>query len=113
MVYPAMEAAADLVSEGLELSVVNARFVKPLDAELILQLAKRFGKLITLEENVLQGGFGTAVLELLEEQGVQAQVLRIGYPDQYIEQGEQHELRAMHGLDKAGITKSVRTFQAV
>ncbi|MDD2501912.1 MAG: 1-deoxy-D-xylulose-5-phosphate synthase [Geobacter sp.] len=110
MVYPAMEAAADLVSEGLELSVVNARFVKPLDAELILQLAKRFGKLITLEENVLQGGFGTAVLELLEEQGVQAQVLRIGYPDQYIEQGEQHELRAMHGLDKAGITKSVRTF---
>jgi 1-deoxy-D-xylulose-5-phosphate synthase len=110
MVYPAMDAAADLAQEGLDLTVVNARFVKPLDAALLLQLAKRFGKLITLEENMLQGGFGTAVLELLEEQGVQARVLRIGYPDQYIEQGEQHELRAMHGLDKDGIVKTVRMF---
>jgi len=110
MVYPAMDAAADLAAEGLDLTVMNARFVKPLDAELILQLAKRFGKLITLEENAMQGGFGTAVLELLEEQGVRAQVLRIGFPDQYIEQGEQHELRAMHGLDKAGIAKTVRMF---
>lgn len=110
MVYPALDAAADLASEGLELSVVNARFVKPLDAELLLQLVKRFGRLVILEENALQGGFGTAVLELLEEQGIQAQVLRIGYPDQYIEQGEQHELRAMHGLDKEGIAKSVRMF---
>jgi len=110
MVYPAMDAAADLAAEGLDLTVMNARFVKPLDAELILQLAKRFGKLIALEENAMQGGFGTAVLELLEEQGVRAQVLRIGFPDQYIEQGEQHELRAMHGLDKAGIAKTVRMF---
>lgn len=110
MVYPALDAAADLATEGLDLSVVNARFVKPLDAELLLQLVKRFGRLVTLEENALQGGFGTAVLELLEEQGLQAQVLRIGYPDQYIEQGEQHELRAMHGLDKEGIAKSARMF---
>lgn len=110
MVYPALDAAAELATEGLDLSVVNARFVKPLDAELLLQLVKRFGRLVTLEENALQGGFGTAVLELLEEQGLQAQVLRIGYPDQYIEQGEQHELRAMHGLDKEGIAKSARMF---
>lgn len=110
MVYPAMDAAASLAAEGLDLAVVNARFVKPLDEELLLQLVNRFGKLVTLEENALQGGFGTAVLELLEEQGVQAEVLRIGYPDQYIEQGEQHELRAMHGLDKDGIAIKVRTF---
>ena len=110
MVYPALDAAAELATEGLDLSVVNARFVKPLDAELLLQLVKRFGRLVTLEENALQGGFGTAVLELLEEQGLQAQVLRIGYPDQYIEQGEQHVLRAMHGLDKEGIAKSARMF---
>lgn len=110
MVYPALEAAAALAAEGLDLSVVNARFVKPLDAELLIQLVKRYGKLVTLEENALQGGFGTAVLELLEEQGIQAQVLRIGYPDQYIEQGEQHELRAAHCLDKEGIAKSVRLF---
>mgnify|MGYP001809588504 FL=1 len=110
MVYPALDAAADLAKEGMGLTVVNARFVKPLDAELLLQLAKRFGRLVTLEENALQGGFGTAVLELLEEQGIQAQVLRIGYPDQYVEQGEQHELRAMHGLDKEGIAKSAWMF---
>ncbi|QOX79234.1 1-deoxy-D-xylulose-5-phosphate synthase [Trichlorobacter lovleyi] len=110
MVYPALDAAAELAAEGLDLGVVNARFVKPLDAELLLQLVKRYGRLVTLEENALQGGFGTAVLELLEEQGLQAQVLRIGYPDRYVEQGEQHELRAMHGLDKEGIAKSARMF---
>jgi 1-deoxy-D-xylulose-5-phosphate synthase len=110
MVCPAVDAATDLAAEGISLTVVNARFVKPLDAELLINLAKRFGKLVTLEENALQGGFGTAVLELLEEQGVQAQVLRIGYPDMYIEQGEQRELRALHGLDKDGIVQSVRTF---
>lgn len=114
MVYPALDAASELAKEGINLTVVNARFVKPLDTDLILQLAKSHGKLITLEENALQGGFGTAVLELFEEHGLQVQVLRIGYPDLYIEQGEQHELRAAYGLDKDGIIKSVRTFlQAV
>ncbi len=111
MVYPALEAAELLAAEGLHLSVVNARFVKPLDTELISRLAGQYGSLITLEENVLQGGFGTAVLEALEQQEIYGvQVLRIGYPDAYIEQGEQHELRAAHGLDKAGIAASVRTF---
>ncbi len=111
MVYPALEAADLLAQEGLHLSVVNARFVKPLDTELISRLASQYGSLITLEENVLQGGFGTAVLESLEEQAIYGvQVLRIGYPDVYVEQGEQHELRAAHGLDKAGIAASVRTF---
>lgn len=110
MVYPAVDAATILAAEGLQLGVVNARFVKPLDTELICRLAQKYGRLITLEENALQGGFGTAVLELLEEQGIQAQVLRIGYPDSYVEQGEQHELRAMYGLDKDGIVASVRTF---
>jgi 1-deoxy-D-xylulose-5-phosphate synthase len=113
MVYPALAAASELAVEGISLTVVNARFVKPLDDEMLLQLAKRYSKLVTLEENALQGGFGTAVLELLEEQGVQAQVMRIGYPDCYIEQGEQHELRAIHGLDKDGIVKSVREFLQV
>lgn len=114
MVYPALDAASELAKEGINLTVVNARFVKPLDTDLILQLAKSHGKLITLEENALQGGFGTAVLELFEEHGLQVQVLRIGYPDLYIEQGEQHELRAAYGLDKDGIIRSVRTFlQAV
>jgi 1-deoxy-D-xylulose-5-phosphate synthase len=112
MVYPSMEAA-DLLEQqhGLRLTVVNARFVKPLDSALILDLARRFGTLVTLEENVLQGGFGSAVLELLEEHGLNGiRTLRLGYPDSYIPQGEQPELRAMLGLDSAGISASVLSF---
>lgn len=112
MVFPALDAAKRLEElDGLSLAVVNARFVKPLDEALILEMARKYGGLVTLEENALQGGFGTAVLELLEEHGLNGiRVLRLGYPDSPITQGEQHELRAMLGLDAAGITASVRTF---
>ncbi|ABB32163.1 deoxyxylulose-5-phosphate synthase [Geobacter metallireducens RCH3] len=110
-VYPAREAAEALAAEGIDLAVVNARFVKPLDRDLILSLARTTGRLIIVEENVIQGGFGTAVLELLEEEGINGvKVLRLGYPDRYVEQGEQHELRAQYGLDAPGITARVRTF---
>ena len=113
MVRPALEAAAALEEEGVSLTVVNARFVKPLDEELFIALAEKHRILITLEENSLQGGFGTAVLELLEQRGVSGtRVLRLGYPDSAIPQGEQHELRALLGLDSAGITSSIRTFLA-
>ncbi|HEY6874451.1 MAG TPA: 1-deoxy-D-xylulose-5-phosphate synthase [Geobacteraceae bacterium] len=109
MVHPALEAAQTLAAEGVELAVVNARFVKPLDRELILALAQGTGRLFTVEENVLMGGFGTAVLELLEEEGVDdIELTRIGYPDRFIEQGEQPELRAIYGLDAAGIARRVR-----
>ncbi len=110
MVRPALEAARLLEAEsGISLTVVNARFIKPLDAELILKLAKKHACLITIEENSLQGGFGTAVLELLEEHGqAGVRVLRLGYPDSYIPQAEQHELREMLGLDAAGIAASIR-----
>ena len=108
MVQPALQAAAALALEGVELSVMNVRFVKPLDRNLILSLAAtRF--LVTLEDNVLQGGFGTSILELLEEGGVDGvRVIRLGYPDRFIEQGEQAELKASYGLDAAGIARSVR-----
>ncbi|HEX9080170.1 MAG TPA: 1-deoxy-D-xylulose-5-phosphate synthase [Desulfuromonadaceae bacterium] len=109
MVYPAMEVANALAAEGLDLGVVNARFIKPLDQELILSLACGTGLLFTVEENALMGGFGAAVLELLEEEGVEGvRVVRFGYPDRYIEQGEQPELRRMYGLDVAGIAAGIR-----
>ncbi len=110
MVHPALEAATLLEEQhGIRLTVVNARFVKPLDTVLILELAGKHDTLITIEENALQGGFGTAVLELLEEHNLTGtRVLRLGYPDSYIPQGEQHELRAIVGLDSAGIAASVR-----
>ncbi len=110
MVYPALEAAQQLAEDGIELGVVNARFVKPLDNDLICRLAQQGSRLITVEENVLQGGFGTAVLECLEQHSIHAPVLRLGYPDAYIEQGEQHELKTRYGLDTAGIMQSVRNF---
>jgi 1-deoxy-D-xylulose-5-phosphate synthase len=109
MVYPAVEAAETLAAEGIDLAVVNARFIKPLDRELILGLAGESGRLFTVEENALQGGFGTAVLELLEEEGrAEVTVTRFGYPDRFIEQGEQPELRALYGLDAAGIADGIR-----
>jgi 1-deoxy-D-xylulose-5-phosphate synthase len=111
MVHPALDAASALAEEGLSLTVVNARFVKPLDEELIMTLAEKWKIIITIEENSLQGGFGTAVLELLERRGLTGiRVMRLGYPDAYIPQGEQHELRAMLGLDSTGIIHSIRTF---
>ena len=113
MVHPALEAAAALDAEAVALTVVNARFVKPLDETLIIALAEKCGILITIEENALQGGFGSAVLELLEQRGLKGtRVLRLGYPDSYIPQGEQLELRAMLGLDSSGITASIRSFLA-
>ncbi|WP_224958285.1 1-deoxy-D-xylulose-5-phosphate synthase [Geomonas subterranea] len=108
MVEPSREAAAALSLEGIEVAVMNARFVKPLDAGLILELA-RTGLLVTVEDNVIQGGFGTAVLELLEEHGMTGvRVVRLGYPDSFVEQGEQADLKAAYGLDAAGIARSVR-----
>ncbi|MBI1922365.1 MAG: 1-deoxy-D-xylulose-5-phosphate synthase [Geobacter sp.] len=112
-VRPAMEAAQSLRGMGIRAAVVNARFVKPLDRELILEWAKRTGCLVTVEENALQGGFGSAVLELLADEGLtDIRVKRIGIPDRYIEHGTQAQLRADLGLDAAGIAATVEAFMA-
>ncbi|KAF0216677.1 MAG: 1-deoxy-D-xylulose-5-phosphate [Geobacteraceae bacterium] len=110
-VYPALEAAEALKAKGISASVINARFVKPLDSELILHWANRTGCLVTVEENALQGGFGSAILELLEQNGVSGiRVKRIGIPDRYIDQGSQAQLRHDLGLDSAGIAETVEQF---
>jgi 1-deoxy-D-xylulose-5-phosphate synthase len=108
MVRPALEAAEQLVADGVDLMVINARFIKPLDRELVLSAADG-GMIFTVEENVLQGGFGTAVMELLEEEGREGvHVVRMGFPDAFIEQGEQPDLRRAYGLDAAGIAARIR-----
>jgi 1-deoxy-D-xylulose-5-phosphate synthase len=109
MVQPAIEAAKNLAEdEDILATVVNARFVKPLDTELILGLAQKTGKIVTVEENVLQGGFGSAVLELLQAHGLDHVIVRcIGLPDEYIEHGPQSILRHKYGLDAEGIEKVV------
>ena len=112
-VYPALEAAALLKGKGIGASVINARFVKPLDRELIIGEARRTGHLITVEENALQGGFGSAVLELLEEERITGvNIKRIGIPDRFIEQGSQSQLRKDLGLDGTGIATATEAFLA-
>ncbi len=107
-VQDALAAAAELEKDGLSVAVVDARFVKPLDEKLVLTQAEQTGLVVTVEENVLQGGFGSAVLELLEDRGCNARVERIGLPDAFVEQGSQAELRSRYGIDAAGIVARLR-----
>lgn len=110
-VYPALEAAETLRLRGINAEVVNARFVKPLDADLILSSARKTGFIITVEENALQGGFGSSVLELLHDNNMQdVKVRRLGIPDRYIEQGSQAQLRSDVGIDAAGISAAAIEF---
>jgi 1-deoxy-D-xylulose-5-phosphate synthase len=107
MVYPALEAADALEARGINAGVVDCRFVKPLDEELILKAARSSACVLTVEENALQGGFGSAVLELFEEHGVMCPAGRLGLPDRFVEHGTQAELKRELGLDAEGIEKKV------
>jgi len=110
-VMPALQAAEALASQGINAAVVNARFIKPLDAELILGQARSTGRILTVEENALQGGFGSAILELLHDNNAaQIKVKRLGIPDQYIEQGPQAQLRKDVGIDAEGIETAAKEF---
>jgi 1-deoxy-D-xylulose-5-phosphate synthase len=107
-VAPAVEAAQELSKNGIEATVVNARFAKPLDSELIVGLAGRVKRLVTVEENVLSGGFGNGVVELLQQSGIgDVRVKSIGIPDEFVEQGAQAILRSKYSLDAGGIAKQV------
>lgn len=109
VVHPALAAAEQLAAEGISVAVINARFVKPLDTELLLQTARAVKKIITVEENVLQGGFGSAVLEMFAEKGLAGiHVRRLGIPDEFVEHATQAELRQKYGLDKDGILKAIK-----
>lgn len=113
MVHPSVQAAERMAKDGISAAVVNARFVKPLDEELILRMARTTGTLVTIEEHVIAGGFGSAVLECMEAAGLYGvRTLRIGLPDKFIEQGAQKILRQKYGLDAEGIYGLVRNFLA-
>jgi 1-deoxy-D-xylulose-5-phosphate synthase len=108
-VYPSLRAAQRLEEVGIQAAVINSRFLKPLDANLLCDWAKKTGKVLTVEENVLQGGFGSAVLELFQERGLlSTQVKRLGIPDIFIEHGPQALLREKYGIDENGIFKGVQ-----
>ncbi len=107
MVHPSLEAAAELLARGVDAAVVNARFVKPLDGQLILSQVKKTRRILTVEEHVLAGGFGSAVLELLAQKGVQADVYNLAIPDEFVQQGSQDLMREKYALDAAGIARTV------
>jgi len=108
VVAPAVKAAQELASSGVEVTVFNARFAKPLDKELITDIASRTKRIITVEENALNGGFGSSVTGLLRESGMgDIQIRSLGIPDEFVEQGSQTELRARYSLDAKGIKQQV------
>lgn len=110
MVNPSIEASELLSEKGIKATVVNARFVKPLDMELISKLAKKTGCILTVEENMVAGGFGSAILEELTQSGAEGFKFRmLGIPDSFIEQGPQALLRKQLGLDAEGIAKAAQT----
>ena len=103
MLAPALDAA-----EQLDATVANMRFIKPLDEELVLGLAREHDLLVTVEENVIQGGAGSAVAECLQKRGMTVPLLHLGLPDVFLEQGEPPQMLAACGLDAAGIAASIR-----
>ncbi|WP_302613108.1 1-deoxy-D-xylulose-5-phosphate synthase [uncultured Mitsuokella sp.] len=108
MVEKAKEAAAILKEEGIEAAVVNMRFIKPLDTERIDEMARTKRLLITAEENVLAGGFGSAVAEYLADHGIEVPLLRFGIPDRFIEQGTRRELLSLCGLQPDEMAERIR-----
>lgn len=108
-VHPAMQAARKLADDGFQVKVINARFIKPLDEELLLKTASSVPKILTVEENVLAGGFGSAVLELFAQNGITGiTVKRLGIRDEFVEHATQAELRSLHGLNEEGIFRTAK-----
>jgi 1-deoxy-D-xylulose-5-phosphate synthase len=107
-VGPVCDTAVRLASSGIQATVVNARFTKPLDSELIMDLASRIKRVVSVEENTINGGFGSSVLDLLQKSGLNGiQAKTIGLPDKFIEHGSQSILRSKYGLDSDGIGRQL------
>jgi 1-deoxy-D-xylulose-5-phosphate synthase len=113
LAFGALVAPAAQIAERLDATLVNMRFVKPLDAELVVALAARHRALVTIEENAIQGGAGSAVGELLSAEGVQVPLLQLGIPDRFIEHGSRDSCLAAAGLDAAGLAASVEHWWAL
>ncbi len=111
-VQDAMEASVELKAKGILAGVINARFLKPLDKELILETVRKTGAVITVEEHVLDAGFGSSVLELLADNGLfNCAVKRIGVSDRFVEHGAQSILREKYGVNKSAIIKAAMEIQ--
>ncbi|HVO72638.1 MAG TPA: 1-deoxy-D-xylulose-5-phosphate synthase, partial [Ignavibacteriaceae bacterium] len=107
MVDYAIKAAANLEAENISCRVINMRFIKPLDYELLEETAEKFGTIFTLEENALCGGFGSSITEYLSDKNLKNNIIRIGLPDKFIDHGTQEELHHLLGIDPEGISQKV------
>jgi 1-deoxy-D-xylulose-5-phosphate synthase len=110
MVDYSLKAAELLKQEGINAEVVNMRFAKPLDTEILDKVAEKFTKIVTLEENNLPGGFGSGVIEYMNEKNYKNDVLRIGIPDKFVDHGTQPELHHILDIDPEGIKNRVKVF---
>ena len=113
LAFGALVASAVQIAEALDATLVNMRFVKPLDEELVVAVAARHRALVTIEENATQGGAGSAVGELLSAEGLQLPLLQLGIPDRFIEHGSRDSCLAAAGLDSAGLAASVERWWAL
>lgn len=109
-VYPARYAADMLAEKGISAAVINARFAKPIDSRLITETARRTGRVITIEENTVMGGFGSAVLELLNHSDIPARVKIIGIPDIFVEHGSPELLKKKYNFDTEGIIRETLAY---
>jgi 1-deoxy-D-xylulose-5-phosphate synthase len=112
LAWGSLVTPAENAGKQLNATVVNMRFVKPIDEQLILELAKNHDVLVTVEENVLAGGAGQAVNAYLQTQKILKPMLNIGLPDSFVEQGTREQLLALCGLDSAGILNQIEAFCA-
>jgi len=112
MISLARELAGRLECDGYSAAVINPRFVKPLDLTMLKQYAGRVAAFVTFEDHVKMGGFGSAVAEALEEMGCQTPMVRIGWPDQFIEHGKVDQLRTRHGVSVDAAELQVRPLLA-
>lgn len=111
MVQEAIKAREELLNEKINCSVINARFIKPLDANLILATARKVKFIVTVEEGILAGGFGSAVLELLSDNNIyDVPVIRLGIKDKFIEQGTRQEILDECNLNSKSIVNAVKNF---
>ncbi|MEG2860036.1 MAG: transketolase C-terminal domain-containing protein, partial [Clostridia bacterium] len=108
MVERALGVSIELNGRGIVCGVVDARFIKPMDEQMLFEVAKRVKLLVTLEEGVLAGGFGAAVLEALAQGGVRVPVLPLGMPDRFIEQGTTQEQTEDCGLSVEQVTSAIQ-----
>ncbi len=110
LAFGTMVAPAAAVADALDATLVNMRFVKPLDEDTIASIAASHRAIVTMEENVIAGGAGSAVLECLQQRGLVMPVLRLGVPDQFIEHGSREDNLRTAGLDAAALAAAVESF---